>query len=245
MSKAPLGNWRNSPTLVRVVPFLIFVGLTACQGAFGEQSRYWFYVLKTVVGVALVWATWPWVPEMRWRASPAAVIVGLAVFVIWVVLDGLYPSLDAAAKKLLCPVLTRVGFESWCSAPISTPTPWNPFSQFDTPLAWVIFLTRLLGSALVVPPLEEVFYRSFLYRYIARPEFDTLPLNFFRWAPFLMTAVIFGCAHYEWVPGIMCGILYQALVVRSNRLGDAMTAHAITNFLLGLWVLWKGAWHFW
>jgi hypothetical protein len=24
-----------------------------------------------------------------------------------------------------------------------------------------------------------------------------------------------------------------------------MTAHAITNLLLGVWVAWKGAWNFW
>jgi hypothetical protein len=35
------------------------------------------------------------------------------------------------------------------------------------------------------------------------------------------------------------------LVVRKNRLGDAMMAHAITNFLLGLWVIAKGDWSFW
>jgi len=34
-------------------------------------------------------------------------------------------------------------------------------------------------------------------------------------------------------------------VLRKNRLGDAMTAHAITNFLLGAWIVWRGAWHFW
>jgi hypothetical protein len=39
---------------------------------------------------------------------------------------------------------------------------------------------------------------------------------------------------------------YQWLVLRKNRLGDAMTAHAITNFLLGVWVVWRGgsAWKF-
>jgi hypothetical protein len=34
-------------------------------------------------------------------------------------------------------------------------------------------------------------------------------------------------------------------VLRKNQLGDAMTAHAITNFLLGIWVVTRGAWQFW
>ena len=45
--------------------------------------------------------------------------------------------------------------------------------------------------------------------------------------------------------GILCGFAFQGLVCWKKRLGDAMTAHAITNGLLGLWVVWRGAWHFW
>ena len=63
--------------------------------------------------------------------------------------------------------------------------------------------------------------------------------------PFLATALIFGLAHNEWLAGILCGAAYQWLVLRKNRLGDALTAHAITNFLLGAWVVWRGAWNFW
>src|ERR1019366_7920816 len=63
--------------------------------------------------------------------------------------------------------------------------------------------------------------------------------------PFLVTAAVFGFAHNEWLAGILCGAAYQWLVIRKHRLGDAMTAHAITNFLLGLWIVWRGARHFW
>ncbi len=52
--------------------------------------------------------------------------------------------------------------------------------------------------------------------------------------------------HPQWLAGILCGLTYQGLVIRKGRLGDAMTAHAITNFLLGVYVVWKGgaAWKF-
>ena len=242
---SPLSNWRNSPALVRVVPFLIFVGLTAGQGQFGEASRYWFYLVKTAVGAALVWATWPWVKEMRFGWSWEAAGVGVLVFVLWIGLDGLYPSLDGVLRMVVCPLAKPLGLEAWCGHAPAPPNPWNPHRLFSPGLAWVFIMVRLVGSSLVVPPLEEVFYRSFLYRYIARPAFDTLPLKYFAWPSLLLTAAIFGLSHYEWLPGILCGLLYQALVLRHNRLGDAMTAHAITNFLLGLWIVWKGAWHLW
>jgi membrane protease YdiL (CAAX protease family) len=51
-------------------------------------------------------------------------------------------------------------------------------------------------------------------------------------------------AHNEWLSGFLCGLLYQWLVIRKQRLGDAITAHAITNFLLGMYVVVRGAWQF-
>jgi CAAX prenyl protease-like protein len=63
--------------------------------------------------------------------------------------------------------------------------------------------------------------------------------------PFVVTSLVFGLEHHEWLAGILCGFAYQGLVIWKGRLGDAVTAHGITNFLLGVWVLWRGAWQFW
>src|SRR5262249_45354781 len=103
----------------------------------------------------------------------------------------------------------------------------------------------IAGSTLIVPPLEEVFYRSFLYRYLIRPDIQAVSLHAFRMHSFIITSVLFGVSHQEWMAGILCGAAYQGLVCWCGRLGDAMTAHAITNFLLGVWVVWRGEWHFW
>jgi CAAX prenyl protease-like protein len=213
----------QTPALIRVAPFLIFLALTFCQGKFGAASAYWFYFGKTFVGAWLLWEMRPFVSEMRWAFSWEAVVVGFGVFVIWIGLDPFYPHL------------------------IKNGDAWNPPAQFgeNSVLAWLMIVARILGSTFVVPLLEEVFYRSFVYRYIANQNFLSVPLNKFLPLPFFATAIVFGFSHNEWLAGILCGAAYQWLVLRKNRLGDAMTAHAITNFLLGLWVVWRGAWHFW
>jgi len=213
----------RSPAAARVAPFALFLVLTSCQELPGEASRCWLYLAKTLVAVWLIWLMWPLVTEMRWAISWAAVAAGVAVFAVWVGCNDFYPKFWKAG------------------------TLWNPHACFgaNSGLAWLFIVVRVAGSALVVPPLEEVFYRSFLYRYIAKPDFAAVPLGAFLWVPFLVTSAIFGLAHYEWLAGIFCGLAYQGLVCWKKRLGDAMTAHAITNFLLGVWVAGTGDWKFW
>jgi CAAX prenyl protease-like protein len=208
--------------MARVAPFIIFLALTFCQGQLGAASAYWFYFAKTLVAVWLIWEMRPLVLEMRWAVSWEAVAIGIGVAVMWVGIDRFYPQFKNSVV-------------------------WNPRLQFgeNSALAWLMIVTRTLGSTLVVPPLEEVFYRSFLYRYLAKVEFLSVPLNRFLPMPFFVTAAVFGLSHFQWLAGILCGLAYQWLVLRKNRLGDAMTAHAITNFLLSLWVVWRGAWQFW
>ena len=220
--------------LARVLPFFIFLALTFGQELFGGAAPYWFYLGKTVAGAWMLWAIRAQVTEMRWTLSLDAVVAGIAVFLLWVGLDGLYPPLDV--------LLHKVGLGKAASAG----TIWNPNVAFEGSALAIFFIgVRLIGSALVVPPLEEVFYRSFLYRWIIDPQFERVPLGAFHWKSFLFTSVIFGMEHREWLAGILCGFIYQGLVCRRKRLGDAITAHAITNLLLGIWVVWKGAWHFW
>jgi hypothetical protein len=224
------------PALVRVVPFLIFVALTSLQGALGESSRYWVYLAKTLLGAGMLAVVWRHIAELRWAFSGPAVVAGVLAFLLWVGLDGHYPG---AAE-----LMTKLGLGQ---APGAADPPWNPHAQFGegSALAWVFIATRCAGSVLVVPPLEEVFYRSFLYRYLAGRNWAELPLG--RWVPgpFFITALVFGFAHFEWLPGILCALIYQGLVCWKGRLGDAITAHAITNLLLAVWVVGKGAWHFW
>ncbi len=210
----------------RVVPYVCIVVLTFIQDSAPGPARFWLYFLKMLFGLWCILEMRSLVPEMRWAVSWEAIVVGIAVFVIWVGLDPFYPKLS---------FLFKAG------------DPWNPFHQLGTGAAmgWFFVAVRTVGSALVVPPIEESFYRSFLYRYFVRLNFTEMPLNRIHWLSFFVTSILFGLVHYQWLAGILCGLSYQWLVIRKNRLGDAMTAHAITNFLLGVYIPWSGAWHFW
>ena len=229
-------KFSGHPAAVRVAPFVIFVLLTAAQGKFGAASACWFYLAKTLVGLWLIWEMRPFVSEMRWVFSWEAVIVGVGIFVLWVGISGEWTTQSSLWVKL-----------GLSHPPEKLAAVWNPNEQFGTgsALAWLFITVRILGSTFVVPPLEEVFDRSFLYRYLAGQNFLSVPLDKFLPRPFIITALVFGFSHNEWLAGIVCGAAFQWLVLRKNRLGDAMAAHAITNFLLGVWVVTRGAWQFW
>jgi uncharacterized protein len=213
-----------SPIYARVAPYVIFILLTFAQSLFGEAGKYWIYLGKSVVGAWLIWQMWNLVPEMRWNFNTEAFAIGVAVLIMWIGIDGLYTHIgDSDAKPL------------------------NPYVQFGEHSAFanIYIIGHILGMTLVVPPLEEVFFRSFLYRYFVRTDFLNMPFNRFHPTSFIVTSVIFGFEHHEWLSGILCGFAFQWLVISKNRLGDAITAHAITNLLLGLWIVARGAWHFW
>jgi len=212
--------------IVRIAPFAVFAALTMAQGQFGETGAYWIYALKTFVGAWLIWLTRAHVKEMRWNFSWESIVAGVAVFIIWVGLDGLYPAIPLFSERAAS---------------------FNPLKSYGdgSALAWMFIAVRVLGSSLVVPMLEEVFYRSFLYRCLIKSDFLGVPLNYFRWGAFLIVCAGFGLSHYEWLPGIICAFIYQGLVIRKGRLGDAITAHTITNLLLGLWVVLQHAYYFW
>jgi uncharacterized protein len=218
-----LTKLRSSPVLARVAPFAVFVALTMVQGRLGEASQYWIYALKTLIGAWMLWQVRSSVREMRWSFSWEAVTIGVAVLLAWVGLEGHYPLLSARTET------------------------FNPIRTYGagSALASTFIAIRLLGSSLVVPPLEEVFYRSFLYRYLIQANFLRIPLGHFALRAFLIAGLAFGISHYEWLPSILCAFAYQALVCRKDRLGDAITAHAITNFLLALYVIFRPAYYFW
>jgi uncharacterized protein len=116
-------KFADSPEYARVAPFVIFVVLTALQGQLGEDSRYWLYLLKTLVGAWLIWEMRPFVEEMRWNVSWEAVAVGVVVFVAWIGLDGLYPRLSEAEAV------------------------WNPVKRYSdsSDLAWLFVVLRIAG----------------------------------------------------------------------------------------------------
>jgi uncharacterized protein len=229
----------RSPILVRVIPFAAFVALTMIQGRLGDTAQYWIYALKTAIAAWLLWLLRPYIKEMKWSFSWEAVAAGVMVFAAWVGLDGHYPTLAQIAAWM--------GLDGYLPMPAPRVDSFNPGRTYGVGSmpALIFIAVRFIGASLVVPPLEEVFYRSFIYRYLIQPDFLKFPLGRLDWRAFLIVGAAFGLSHYEWLPGILCAFAFQGLVCRKDRLGDAITAHSIANFLLAFWVIARQAYYFW
>jgi uncharacterized protein len=240
-AETPSKSILDMPEVPRVLPFLVFLIIGSFAGRYFAGSEYWLYAVKTLAGAGLIWFFRRALTELKWAVSWEAVVVGLVIAVLWIGLDGRVPSLGDLydqANKLI------TGKEP---KPVEPEKPWNPIAFFEgnPALAWGFVAVRVIGRSLVVPMIEEVFYRSFFYRYISKPDFLGVPLNAWNSVAFLVTCAAFGLAHPgQWLAGIICAAAYQWLVLHKNRLGDAMTAHAITNLVISVYAISQGKWQF-
>ena len=203
-----------------VAPFFLFLVFLAVESWFPDL-HYALYPLKTLaVGGVIAWV-WRSLPNLRPDRPLSSVLVGVAGVILWIGLD---PVLVHYAR----PLIGR-----------------NPFTLYPASLAWTLFGFRLLGIALVVPVMEELFWRGFLMRWLIREEFTLVPLGTYKPFSFFATTALFSAVHGpEWPLGVVAGLLYGAWFVRTKNLGDVMTAHGTTNLLLTLYCLVSGDWHF-
>ena len=96
-----------------------------------------------------------------------------------------------------------------------------------------------------MPLTEELFWRSFLLRYITNPEFRKLRADEFSWGAFWVVAAMFAVSHPEWLAAFICAAAYGLLLRKTKSLFACVIAHSVTNFTLGVYVLISQDWKYW
>jgi hypothetical protein len=221
------------PAIVaRTLPFAAFMALLTLRVAVPEEGLWgldvrWLYGVKVlVVGALLAWF-WRAYGELARPHLPTpsqtglAVIAGLAVFVAWIHLDAPWMTLDLGDTPAFVP-LDAAGAPDWG-----------------------LIVMRWIGAALLVPVMEELFWRSFLMRWLQQPEFTTLAPQDVGLRAVALSTFAFVLAHTMWLAAIVAGLAYAWLYIRTGRLWVAVIAHAVTNGALGIWVVSTGQWQFW
>lgn len=227
-----------NPIAAHVVPFAAWLALMHFLDV-PQLSPAMAYAIRTVVCLILllVCRPWRWYERTSVRWWPLAGLFGVGVLVAWVGLEG--PWMDAAPGL-------RDFYVKWGILPFGklreplTQTPYAP-----EVCGWPLTVFRVLGSGLVIATIEEFFWRGFLYRWLLGLDFTQVKHGHFALVPFLATAGIFAAEHQEWLAGLVAGLAYGWLYVRTRDLWSAVLAHQVTNLLLGLYVLKTGQYFFW
>jgi CAAX prenyl protease-like protein len=150
--------------------------------------------------------------------------LGLVVWGLWVGLDGHYPTLKFLFGQ------QRIGFDPMLMPPL-------PRSAF-------VFV-RLLGLVIVVPVIEELFWRSFLMRWLIDLDFTRVPIGRVTWAAAGLSSGFFALLHPEWLPALVTGLLWAGLLWKTRSLSACALSHATANLALGIYVLATAEWKYW
>ena len=214
--------------LPRIVPFGLYMGFVVLadllqRAGVSALLLLWLYPLKIGAVVAALWYWRRSYTELRGAPLTLAqagwaVLAGVLVLVLWIELD-----------------------TSWMW--VGSPAGYNP--TLGGAIDWPLVVLRIAGAALVVPVMEELFWRSFLLRWLQAPAFATVAPAEVGYRALAISSVLFAIEHTQWLAGLIAGLVYALLYMRIRNLWAAVLAHAVTNGLLGVWIIVTKNWTYW
>lgn len=215
--------------LARVLPFALFMVLLAVRGAVPDDAGLdgrWLYGVAVLAVGGLLAFFWRRYAEFGRGSGPtlretlAALAVGLVVYGLWV--------------RLVAPWMVL-------GEPSAT---FRPLDAAGAPI-WPLIALRFAGAALLVPVMEELFWRSFLMRWIEGGDFLRTDPRRVGLRALLLSTFVFTLAHTQWLAAVIAGLAYAGLYRWSGKLWVAVISHAATNAALGVHVVLTGQWQFW
>jgi CAAX prenyl protease-like protein len=222
------GATTTTPAWRYLTPFVAFMVLLLASESI-PLAPVWELPARFVVLAVICVLCWPRDISLRARAPLWTALVGAVIFVIWVAPEFLNPGYRSM------PLFSNsiVGHVHSSLPPVALLSPWV--------LAW-----RTARAVLIVPIVEELFWRGWLMRFLIDRDFSRVPLGKFAPGAFWITAVLFASEHGPyWDVGLIAGIAYNGLLVRTKSLADCILAHAITNGLLSWYVIATSQWQYW
>jgi CAAX prenyl protease-like protein len=215
-----------------MMAFLVFtwVGANEAVKKFVPAAYPVSYVVKTVVVAALLFAFRKHYTKVRWNYWWLGVIVGVVGIFQWVPMQ----------------LWLQSHFEFF--KPPAPEDVFNPYRDIASPGMRNAFLAvRIMGAVLLVPVMEELFWRDFLWRQVIAPnDFKLASVGEPDLKAVLIVSGAFAFVHGNWwLTSIVWALMIAGLLVYTRSLGACIIAHAVTNLLLALYVLKTHDWAFW
>ena len=218
----------RNPGVPYVVPFVVFLVFLALQKinplpAVAEGP------LRLILLSAVLYVFSKRVIDLHATALAPSTLVGIAVFAIWILPDVLFPQYR----------------QHWLFQNAVTGRLSSSLAVPDR-LDGIVIGSRILRTVVLVPIIEELFWRAWLMRWLISPKFYGVRLGAYQAQSFWITALMFAAEHGPfWDVGLIAGIAYNWWMVRTRSLGDCILAHAVTNACLCGYVLATHRWEYW
>jgi CAAX prenyl protease-like protein len=225
----PVRLERANPSVGYAAPFVAYVGLMAVERTLGLPLG-WFYPIRLLlVAATLLLVSRPYL-SLRPRTPWASLAIGAAVFLIWIGPDVIF------GPNYRHHWLFENSLTGGATASVTA----------SLQLSTLFIMVRILGSVVVVPVVEELFWRGWLMRWLVDKNFLKVPLGTYVPSIFWIVAVLFASEHGPyWEVGLAAGVIYNWWLIRTKTLADCILAHAVTNGLLAVYVVAGDHWQYW
>lgn len=215
--------------LAYILPMAAFL-LLMSAGGWWPRLFVASYIARTVVTATLIVIFWRRYTPIRWDYWWLGIIFGIVGIVQWV-----------GVEELLV--------KFWPKYPRISPatSAFDPHQYFTSPAKmWAFIALRWAGAALIVPVMEELFWRDYLWRTVAAPNnFKLAKVGEWDWSAFLVVVIFCTSVHPQWITALIWSALMGLFIAWTRSLGACIIAHGVTNLLLGLFVQMTGKWYYW
>ena len=211
-----------------VAPFVILLAVIGLQPWIPLPPLALQVLAVGILAAVIRLIAWP-VVDFHVRNWTGSLLLGVGVFALWIAPDALFPGYR--------------GHWLFSNAILGAVSPGLPEAVRGDAL---ILLLRGLRAALLVPIIEELFWRAWLMRWLISSDFETVPLGKYSASAFWIVAILFASEHGPyWEVGLATGILYNWWMIRTRSLGDLILTHGVTNLCLSVYVVAAGKWEYW
>ena len=194
------------------------------------------YTLKIGLTLAVMAQVSPGYRQFRCPPGMLAVLVGTVGVLVWV---GLWYLSKRLGLTQLLAHLPGYG---------ERPA-FDPLEQLaaSPAAAWTFLAIRFFGLVAVVPVIEEFFLRGFLMRLVVDQDWWKVPFGHVTTAAVTVGIVLPMLWHQpaEFLAAAAWFGMITWLMVRTRNPWDCVLAHAVTNLLLGIYVLCFSQWALW
>ena len=220
----PIRAAAENPAAMYLAPMLTLLLIAMLTRIAGGGFDY-LYPLKVAGAGAVLWSYRSRLAEFRRSLSWFPILIGGVVFIEWVFIEWIMLQRGSIGTQDLRFAAQLGG--------MSAPSAYG----------WIAI--RVIGAVVTVPIAEELAFRGYLLRKLVDSDFARVEFNCFTMLSFVVSSVLFGMLHQQWLAGVIAGMLFAIAMYRRGAILDAVIAHSTANAMLAAYVLGTHHWALW